>query len=128
MECFASPDGGVGIYGLVGFCERVEQAPGSSWQECTVTWFSPFTKNVRNLSGGDDSCIKASDHNVMGTGIIDLHLLVPGYPVIQFEEFVSQLTNSTGGELVQVTFCPPCVFATDADLPAESKVVTHKDP
>lgn len=64
----------------------------------------------------------------MGPGIIDLHLLVPGYPVIQFEELVSQLTNSTGGELMQVTFCPSGVFATDADLPAESKVVAHKDP
>jgi hypothetical protein len=90
--------------------------------------FTPLTKNFWHLGCGYYSSIKSADHNVVSFSIIDLYLLVPFDPVIKLDEFISQLTNSTGSQLMQISLSPPCVFSADAHQATKGQVVAAKDP
>ena len=85
-----------------------------------MTRLTPLFEHVWHLGCGYNARIETADHNVVGSSIGDLHFLVPGYALIKLDELVSQLTNSTGCQLMQVSLCPSCVFTTDAHLTAET--------
>jgi hypothetical protein len=85
--------------------------------------FTPLTKKVWHLGGGYYSSIQGPDHNVVGSSIVDLYHLVPFDPVIKLDEFISQLTNSTGSQLMQISLSPPCVFSADAHQATKGQVV-----
>ena len=91
--------------------------------------FTPLTKNFWHLGCGNYSGIKGSDHDVVGTSIMDLHFLVPGNALIQLEESVPQLPHCSCCELVQISHSPSSVLAADDDSLGTRKcqVVTDKD-
>gem|GEM_PF-4079633 len=65
VECLSSPADRVGIHPLVHLGHRVEQAPGCSGLELTVTGFTPLMQHLGNLSRGDSPRIQCSYHDVV---------------------------------------------------------------
>ena len=79
VQRFSTSAGGVWIHSLMNLGHSVEQAPGCSWQELTVARFTPFVENIRHLGRGDRSRIQGPYHDVVGSLIVDVRLVVVGY-------------------------------------------------
>ena len=52
-----------------------------------MTRFAPFMQHLRHLCCGDRSSVQGSDHDVVGTLIVDPCLVVAEDPLIEAAEF-----------------------------------------
>jgi len=55
----------------VDLCECVEDAPCLSLAECRMCRVSPLLENIWDLRGGDRLAINRTDHDVVGSGIVE---------------------------------------------------------
>ena len=83
VQGFSASTGRVGIHSLVDLRNRVEQAPRCSWQELNVTRSSPFTEHFRYLGRCDCARIEGSYHDVVGSLVVDVRLVVSEDSIIK---------------------------------------------
>jgi len=104
VQGFSTLAGSVGIHSFVDLGHCIEQAPCCPRQKLTVTGFTPFVENVRNLGRGDRSSIQGSYHNVVRLLIVDRRFIVTPDSVVKAPEFISKLTHSPCRKVTQISF------------------------
>ncbi len=80
-----------------------------------MTRFAPLVQHLRHLRRGNRSCVQGSDHDVVGTLIVDPCLVVAEDPLVDAVEFASKLTNRPCSQVAQISLRVPGVFACDLE-------------
>ena len=83
VQGFPTATSCVWIHSLVDLGHSVEQAPRCSWQELNVTRSSPFTEHFRHLGRCDCARIEGSYHDVVGSLVVDVRLVVSEDSIIE---------------------------------------------
>jgi hypothetical protein len=71
-----------------------------------MTRFASLVQHLPHLRCGDRSRIQGTDHDVVGTLIVDPCLVVAEDPMIEAVEFASTLTNGPCSQVAQVDWLP----------------------
>lgn len=128
VKGLAPGNGDMWVENLVDFGDRIEEAPSRSWPKLLMRWLPPFLENHWNLDRSNRPAIHGSDDQVVSLRIPELPGPISLDPLVDLVELIPQLAHGSGREVAQIPDRKAGMFAADANLSGEGKVVAHKHP